>query len=82
MGVHCEMKVAKGAGEVLGSPMLVNVLWPTLFQVVQDEGKKLRWRGKSGISRVWVWPKLLHNTFDKWTPGLVLLQLHKLLVVD
>ena len=62
--------------------MLVNIFGSSLFQVVQYEREKLGWGGKSGISLDWVWPVLLHHTSDQRTPGLVILQLHKLLVVD
>ena len=83
MSVDCEREGAEGTGEVLGSPVLVDVLPATVFQVVQDEREELGWCGKSRVSRVWVRPPVLpHHTFDKRTPSLVLLQLDKLLVVD
>ena len=82
MSVDCEREGAEGTGEVLGSPVLVDVLPAPVFQVVQDEREELGWCGKSGISRIWVRPELFHNTFDKRPPSLVLLQLNKLLVID
>ena len=82
MSVDCEFKAAERAGEVLRSPVLVNILCTSFFQVVQYEREELGWSGKGGISRVWVRPELFHHTFDKRPPSLVLLQLNKLLVVD
>ena len=82
MSVDCEIKAAEGTGEVLGSPVMINILWASFFQVVQYEREELEWSGKGGISRVWVRPELFHHTFDKRPPSLVLLQLNKLLVVD
>ena len=82
MSVDGEFKVAEGAGEVLGSPVLINILCTSFFQVVQYEREELGWSGKGGISRVWVRPELFHHTSDKRPPSLVLLQLNKLLVVD
>ena len=82
MSVDCETKGAERTGQVLGSPVLVNVLGVAVFQIVQYEREELGWCGKSGISRIWVRPELFHNTFDKRPPSLVLLQLNKLLVID
>ena len=83
MSVDCETEGAERTGQMLGSPMLVNILGMAVFQVVQYEREELGWCGKSGVSRVWIRPPvLLRHTFDKRTPSLVLLQLDKLLVVD
>ena len=82
MSIDCEIKAAEGTREMLGPPVLVNILWTPFFQVVQYEREELGWCGKSGISRIWVRPELFHNTFDKRPPSLVLLQLNKLLVID
>ena len=83
MSVDCEAEGAEGTGEVLGSPVLVNVRDAAGFQVVQYEREELGGCGKGQVSRFWIRPPVLfHHAFDKRTPSLVLLQLDKLLVVD
>ena len=82
VSVDCEIQAAEWAGEMLGSPMLVDIIGSALFQVVQYEREELWWGGQGGISLDWVLPVLPHHTSDQRTPGLVIFQLHKLLVVD
>ena len=83
MSVDCEAEGAEGTGQVLGSPVLIDVRDAAGFQVVQYEREELGGCGKTRVSRFWIRPPVLfHHTFDKRTPSLVLLQLDKLLVVD
>jgi len=80
-GVHAELQQAERTGEVLWAPVLVNT-FAFLFQVSKNKPYELVRSWLVLASFLPLPPVLLNHASNKACPGLVLVELYKLLVVN